>query len=116
MMNKRNIAIGASILLAFAVGYYFGLRLTFREGVKRALSSLDDQQYFAAALSVATLERLEDGDVDAAKRLAAMNLASYYRSNVRRTDPARSAEVRGRIEKLSDHSPILKEKLGAPPP
>ena len=116
MMNKRNIAIGASILLAFAVGNYFGLRLTFHQGVKKALSSLDDQQYFAAVLSVATLDRLENGDVDAAKRLAATNLASYYRSKGRRTDPVRSAEVRSRIEKLSEHSPILKEKLGAPPP
>ena len=116
MMNKRSLTIGASILLALAVGYYFGLRLALQQGVRKALSGLEDKHYFAAVLSVATLEKLENGDVDGAKRLAATNLAGYYRSKVRDADAARSAEVRDRIEKLSGHSPILKEKLGTPPP
>ena len=115
-MNKRSITIVAWVVLALAIGYYFGLKLTLQQGVKRVLSGLEDKQYFAAVLSVAVLERLEKVDVDGAKRLAATNLAFYYRSKVRDVDPARTAEVRNRIEKLSEHSPILKEKLAAPPP
>jgi hypothetical protein len=114
-MNTRRIAIALWLIVAFITGYYLGMRFELAGYARRAFVGIGDQQYFAAALSVAGLERLERGDIEGAKRLLATDLAGYYRSTVRDADPRRQAQLCEQIQKTSEHSAVLKEMLAKPP-
>jgi hypothetical protein len=105
---------GPFIFLAFLSGYYLGLRLTLLEEAKRAFRDVGDTQRFAAMISVTTLDRLESGDVDGAKRLLATNVFGYYRSNIKDDPFAVQAKLREMIEKTGDRSPVLKQLLATP--
>ncbi len=112
-MNSRRIAIVLSILLAAFAGYYLGLRLTL---LREAFRDVGDAQRFAATaiVSVTALDRLENGDVNGAKRLLATNVASYYHANIKYDPFAVQLKLRETIEKTSERSPVLKEMLAKP--
>jgi hypothetical protein len=112
-MNSRRIAIVLSILFSAFAGYYLGLRLTL---LREALRGVADEQRFAttAISSVIALDRLENGDVNEAKRLLAINVASYYHSNIKYDPIAVQPKLRETIEKTSERSPVLKEMLAKP--
>jgi hypothetical protein len=112
-MNSRRIAIVLSILFSAFVGYYLGLRLTL---LREALRGVGAEQRFAATAisSVTALDRLENGDVNEAKRLLATNVASYYHSNIKYDPFGVQPKLREKIEKTSEHSSVLKEMLAKP--
>jgi hypothetical protein len=115
-MNSHRIAIVLWIVVSFVTGYYLGMRFELGGYAKRAFVGIGDQQYFAAALSVAGVELLERGDVDGAKRLLGTRLSGYYHSQIKDADPVRQAQLREQIKKTSDHSRTLKDMLTKPTP
>jgi hypothetical protein len=109
-MKSRHVLIALLILLGFMSGYLLGLRLTLIPGAKRAITHLRDTQFFATTISIATLERLERGDVDGAKRLLANEISGYYHSDM--IDASEnSASMRKAVEELSTRSPVLKKAM-----
>jgi len=115
-MNGRRIAIVLSLLLAAFAGYYLGLRLTLLREAAKAFREVGDAQRFTATaiVSVTALDRLENGDVNGAKRILATNVASYYHSNIKYDPFAVQLKLRETIEKTSERSPVLKEMLAKP--
>jgi hypothetical protein len=113
-MNTQRLTIVLGLVVAFFLGYFFGMRLELAGYAHRAFRGISDQQYYATMLSIARLERLECGDIDGAKRLLATNVSSYYRHPLRDTDPRRQAQIREEIQQTSEHSPMLKQMLTKP--
>ena len=72
-MNTRRLAVLLVVLLAFVSGYYLGRRLTLLKEAKKAFRDVGNTQRFATTISVAALERLENGDIDGTKYLLATN-------------------------------------------
>ncbi len=99
-----------SVILAFLVGSYLGMRLTLVPGAKRALDRIRDTQLLASSVSMATLDRLERGDVEGAKRLLATQVSGYYCSDMIDAS-GQGAATRKHIEALSSRSPVLKQML-----
>lgn len=115
-ITTRRIVIGLSVILAFLAGYFLGVNLVFPGSVKKLFRDAADTGYFAAVISLGTLDRLERGDVDGAKRLLAQNVSIYCRSDLPDADPARKAKLRRQAEEVSTHSPALKEQLAKSSP
>ncbi len=107
----RRITVGLAVILAFVSGYYLGLKLVLPGTASKLFRDATDTGYFAAVISFATLDRLERGDAESAKRLLAQNISIYCRSNVPDADPSRRTKLREDAEKLSSRSPVLKEML-----
>jgi hypothetical protein len=112
----RRFAVCLSVIFAFLIGYLLGVNLVFPGSVKKLFRDASDTRYFAAVISLGTLDRLERGDAEGAKRLLAQNLSFYCRSDMPETDPARRTQLRRQAEELSAHSPILKEQLAKTAP
>jgi hypothetical protein len=112
-MKTRHFTVAVAVLLTLLVGYYLGLRLTLAEGAKKAFRGLRDTQLLASSVSVTTLDRLERGDVEGAKRLLATQISGYYRSDMIDAS-GNGAITRKYIEDLSSRSPVLKEMLSSP--
>jgi hypothetical protein len=115
-MTTRRIVIGLSVILAFLAGYFLGVNLVFPGSVKKLFRDAADTGYFAAVISLGTLDRLERGDVDGAKRLLAQNISIYCRSDLPDADPTRRIQLRRQVEELTAHSPALREQLAKPSP
>ena len=103
----------AVVVLAVLVGYNLGLRLTLAKEATKALRRLRDTQLLASTISITTLDRLERGDSDGAKRLLATQISAYYRSDMNDTS-VEGATVRQHIQDLSARSPVLKQMLDSP--
>jgi len=112
----RRIVIGLSVFLAFLAGCYLGVSLVLPGSMKKLLRDASDSGYFAAVISLSTLDRLERGDVDGAKRLLAQNVSIYCKSDMPDADATRKTKLRGQAEEVSAHSPALKEQLAKPSP
>ena len=115
-ITTRRILIGLSVFLAFLAGCYVGVSLVLPGSIKKLFRDTSDTGYFAAVLSLGTLDRLERGEVDGAKRLLAQNVSIYCRSDMADADPTRKAKLRRQAEEVSAHSPALKEQLAKPSP
>jgi hypothetical protein len=115
-MNTRRIAIAFWIIMAFTVGYALGTNLVVMRSAKKAFADVADSQYFASLVSVTTLDRLESGKVDDAKRLLAINISGYYTSRMPDVDQLRKAQLCEKARKLSERSPVLKEMLAKSSP
>jgi hypothetical protein len=113
-MNTRRLAVLLVVLLVFMSGYYLGLRWTLLKEAKKAFRDVGNTQRHATMISVAALDRLENGDIDGAKRLRATNVSDYYRSSIKDDPFAVEPKLREMIEKTSEHSPVLKQMLAAP--
>ena len=112
----RRVAIALCVIFAFLAGYFLGVNLVFPGDVKKLFRHASDTGYFAAVISLATLERLERGDLDGAKRLLAQNISIYCRSDLPDADPSRRTRLRQQAEEIGAHSPALKEQLAKSPP
>ena len=112
----RRFAISLSVILAFLAGYFLGVNLVFPGNVKKLFRDASDTGYFAAVISLATLDRLERGDAEGAKRLLAQNISIYCRSDLPDADPTRRTQLRRHAEEVSAHSPALKEQLAKSSP
>ena len=110
-ITTRHFAISLSVILAFLAGYFLGVNLVFPGSVKKLFRDASDTGYFAAVISLGTLDRLERGDAEGAKRLLAQNISIYCRSDIPDADPTRRTQLRQQAEKVSAHSPALKEQL-----
>lgn len=115
-ITTRRIVIGLSIFLAFLAGCYLGVNLVLTGTIKELLRNGSDTSYSAALISLGTLDQLERGNADGAKRLLAQNVSIYCRSDLPDADPARKAKLRRQAEKISAHSPALKEQLAKSSP
>jgi hypothetical protein len=115
-ITTRRIVIGLSVFLAFLAGCYLGVNLVLPGSMKKLFRDASDTGYFAAVISLGTLDRLERGDVDGAKRLLAQNVSIYCRSDLPDADPTRRIQLRRQVEEVSTHSPALKEQLAKPSP
>ena len=112
----RRFVIGLSVILAFLAGYLLGVNLVFPGSVKKLFRDASDTGYFAAIISLGTLDRIERGDVEGAKRLLAQNISIYCRADIPDADPTRRSKLRQQAEKVSAHSPALKEQLAKSSP
>ena len=115
-ITTRRFVIGLSVFLAFLAGCYLGVNLALPSTMKKLFHDSSDTGYFAAVMSLATLEVLERGDVEGAKRLLAQNVSIYCRSNLPDADPTRKTKLRRQAEEVSAHSPALKEQLAKSSP
>jgi len=111
-----RLAISLGIILAFVLGYYLGINLVLPGSANKLFRDASDTGYFAALISLASLDRLERGDADGAKRLLAQNVSSYCRSDMPDADPTRRAQFRHHAEELSARSAVLKELLAKSSP
>jgi hypothetical protein len=109
-MKTRYIIVALLVVLAFAIGYNLGLRVALVPGAKKAIDGLRDTQLLASSVSIATLDRLERGDAEGAKRLLATQISGYYRSDLIDVS-GKGPATRKHIEDLSSRSPILKQML-----
>ncbi len=109
--TTRRFVIGLSVFLAFLAGCYLGVNLVLPSSMKKLFRDTSDNGYFAAVMSLATLEVLERGDVEGGKRLLAQNVSIYCRSDLPDADPTRKAKLLRQAEEVSAHSPALKEQL-----
>ena len=115
-ITTRRFAVCLSVVVAFLVGYFLGVNLVFPDSVKKLFRDASDTGYFAAIISLATLDRLERGDAEGAKRLLAQNISRYCRSDMPEADPTRRTQLRRQAEEVSAHSPILKEQIAKSAP
>jgi hypothetical protein len=115
-ITTRRFAIGLSVFLAFLAGCYLGVNLVLPGTMKKLLRDTSDSGYFAAVMSLGILEVLERGDAEGAKRLLAQNISIYCRSDMPDADPIRKAKLRQQAEKVSAHSPALREQLAKSSP
>src|ERR1051325_2099054 len=114
--RTRRLVVARSVILAFVAGYYLGIILVLPGHVQNLFHDATDTGYFAAVMSLATLDNVERGDTEGAKRLLAQNVSIYCRSEVPDADPSRKAQLRQDAEKISARSPVLKELLAKPSP
>jgi hypothetical protein len=112
----RRVAIALCVIFAFLVGYFLGVNLVFPGDVKKLFRDASDTGYLAAVMSRSTIELLERGDLDGAKRLLAQNVSIYCRSDLPDADPSRRTRIRRQAEEISAHSPALKEQLAKSAP
>ena len=84
--------------------------------MKKLLRGTSDSGYFAAVMSFSTLEVLERGDAEGAKRLLAQNVSIYCRSDIPDADSTRKAKLRRQVEEVSAHSQALREQLAKSSP
>ena len=115
-ITTRRIAVGLSVFLAFLAGCYLGVNLALPGTMKKLFRDTSDTGYSTAVSSLSTLELLERGDTEGVKRLLAQNVSIYCRSDMPDADPARKAKLRRQAEKISAHSPALKEQLAKSSP
>jgi len=112
----RRLAIALSVFLAFLAGCYLGVNLVLPGTMKKFFRGTSDSGYFAAVMSLGTLEVLERGDAEGAKRLLAQNVSIYCRSDMPDADPTRKAKLRRQAEKVSANSPALRDQLAKSSP
>src|SRR5215469_203925 len=93
-MTTRRILIGLSVFLPFLAGCYVGVNLVLPGSVKKLFRDASDTGYSAAVISLSTLDLLERGKVDGAKRLLAQNVSIYCRSDMPDADPSRKGKLR----------------------
>src|SRR5262245_39932026 len=110
-IRTRRLLIGLFFVLAFIVIAYLELNLVVLCVGKKLFRDASDTGYSTAVYSLATLDVLERGDVDGAKRLLAENIAIYCKPDLPDADPTRKAHFREQAEKLSNRSAALKERL-----
>jgi hypothetical protein len=75
-----------------------------------AVEALADKQEYTCVISLAALNRLEEGQADRAKLLLAREVASYYRHPLGQTQSQRQ-KLLTLIDSTSAKSEILKEEL-----
>jgi hypothetical protein len=112
----RRVVIALCVIFAFLAGYCLGVNLVLPRSAKKLFHDASDTGYFAAVISLTTLERLERGDLEGAKRLLAQNISIYCRSDLPDADPSRRTRLRRQAEEISAHSPALKEQLAKAAP
>ena len=115
-ITTRRIVVGLSVFLAFLAGCYLGVNLVVAGTMKKLLRNSSDTGYSTAVMSLSTLELLERGETEGVKRLLAQNISMYCRSDMPDADPTRKAKLRRQAEKISAHSPALKEQLAKSSP
>ena len=111
------------VLLACILGLATGFEIAWRwyipelrRNIGKALTGLENEQYYATILSFTALKKLEAGKQAEAKSLLAGQVAGYYRgSKNAKTRLPEQQKLVSLIDEAAANSQILKQKLAEQP-
>ena len=114
---KRYLSWFAAALVGAAVGASVSGWLymrTLSAVIPTHVATLERDQEYRCTLSLAVLERLEDGETDQAKKMLAHEIGIFYHRPWQSDSPLRR-RILELIDTTKPKSGILREELGNPP-
>jgi hypothetical protein len=114
IIGLTGMAVFFGVLAGFQLSWSFYLPV-FRDTLGKAITSIDNEHYFASMVSFGVLKQLEAGKDDAARSMLATQVVGYYRGAKKAKTPTEEQrKIIPLVEEASKTSEILKAKLQEP--